>query len=295
MGILTLTLFLMVQYLPAQISAAAEPPELAIFRKAYPDVIFESAWNDGIGDWRIRITVPGQPARTTELCWAGGRFLPAAQLANRDSYWGLLYPYAEKLPDPADFTPEEIARIRGFSSDENRRTGAGSPPFFFDALYDSASQDSLEKHIITVTFLGKRVRVHQRLEAPLKRADERITALARTDSGVQTFINELTQIDGYFWREIRDTSRRSFHSLGLAIDILPAGYGNKIIYWSWQKDRDPENWMLTPLSQRWMPPDPVIAIFEDEGFIWGGKWSIWDNMHFEYHPELIIYRDYNKE
>ena len=23
-----------------------------------------------------------------------------------------------------------------------------------------------------------------------------------------------------------------------------------------------------------------------EGFIWGGYWAIWDNMHFEYHPEL---------
>lgn len=27
--------------------------------------------------------------------------------------------------------------------------------------------------------------------------------------------------------------------------------------------------------------------FESEGFIWGGYWAIWDNMHFEYHPELI--------
>ena len=32
-----------------------------------------------------------------------------------------------------------------------------------------------------------------------------------------------------------------------------------------------------------------IDIFEDEGFIWGGKWMIWDNMHFEYHPELILF------
>lgn len=24
-----------------------------------------------------------------------------------------------------------------------------------------------------------------------------------------------------------------------------------------------------------------------EGFIWGGRWEIWDNMHFEYRPELL--------
>ncbi|MDR3191497.1 MAG: M15 family metallopeptidase, partial [Treponema sp.] len=26
--------------------------------------------------------------------------------------------------------------------------------------------------------------------------------------------------------------------------------------------------------------------FENEGFIWGGKWGLYDNMHFEYRPEL---------
>ena len=47
--------------------------------------------------------------------------------------------------------------------------------------------------------------------------------------------------------------------------------------------------MLIPLSKRWMPPKEVIRIFEEEGFVWGGKWTIYDNMHFEYHPELIYY------
>ena len=44
---------------------------------------------------------------------------------------------------------------------------------------------------------------------------------------------------------------------------------------------------MTPLKKRWMPPKEVIDAFESEGFIWGGYWTIWDNMHFEYHPELI--------
>ena len=42
------------------------------------------------------------------------------------------------------------------------------------------------------------------------------------------------------------------------------------------------------VSHKEIPPQSVIDIFEDEGFIWGGKWVIWDNMHFEYHPELIL-------
>ena len=37
-----------------------------------------------------------------------------------------------------------------------------------------------------------------------------------------------------------------------------------------------------------------IEIFEDEGFIWGGRWAVWDNMHFEYHPEIIGVEKYKK-
>ena len=32
----------------------------------------------------------------------------------------------------------------------------------------------------------------------------------------------------------------------------------------------------------------IQEIFEEEGFVWGGKWHLWDNMHFEYRPELIL-------
>jgi hypothetical protein len=29
-----------------------------------------------------------------------------------------------------------------------------------------------------------------------------------------------------------------------------------------------------------------VAVFEREGFIWGGKWYHFDPIHFEYRPEL---------
>ena len=34
-------------------------------------------------------------------------------------------------------------------------------------------------------------------------------------------------------------------------------------------------------------PTEIIDIFERRGFIWGGKWSHYDTMHFEYRPELL--------
>ena len=115
--------------------------------------------------------------------------------------------------------------------------------------------------------------------------------LAKKDSEVNNFVKKLSSASGYYWRTIRDSGNKSFHSLGIAVDILPVGWNQKNIYWGWRRDLDPDNWMKTPLDRRWMPPKKVVDIFEKYGFIWGGKWVIWDNMHFEYHPELISYRE----
>jgi len=62
------------------------------------------------------------------------------------------------------------------------------------------------------------------------------------------------------------------HSWGAAIDINSA-YAE---YWLWNRG----------VSTGTVPPE-VIEIFERHGFIWGGKWSHYDTMHFEYRPELV--------
>jgi hypothetical protein len=216
--------------------------------------------------------------------------LPAENRSQKEKYWPLLYRYADTVRDPATFTPEEIERIRNFSSPGNRRNGASTPLFFFDEVYDAASRASTERHLVQITFLGKRVTVHEMITVPLRRVQNRICNLAVSDSAVQSFVNSLSRVDGYYWRDIRDRTTRSFHSYGLALDLLPEGWNRKIVYWNWQRQSDPDGWMLTPLAKRWAPPQSVIQAFESEGFIWGGKWSIWDNMHFEYRPELIEYK-----
>ena len=132
--------------------------------------------------------------------------------------------------------------------------------------------------------------VHEAISKKIETISKKILSLPR-DEKMTSFLKTLSRTDGYAWRTVRDTQSRSFHSIGLAVDVLPKGYYQKTIYWAWQKQLDPENWFLTPLEKRWMPPEEVIEIFESEGFIWGGFWLVWDNMHFEYHPELLIYRD----
>jgi hypothetical protein len=271
--------------LPSVIFAAQpllEPPGLRILRRSYPDITFTTTYDFKTNDWKIEIN-------GTTLYWADGKMLTADKLCNSDSYWPVMYKYEKNIPDPAAFTQEHIQEIRNFTSTENRRRQEGTSPDFFNAIYDSATRRSVEQHIKQIQFLGKDTNVHERIVEPLRCVEKRIFELARTDPEAQDFINSLARIDSYNWREIGDRSSRSFHSYGIAVDILPEKWGQKNIYWAWRRDIDPQNWMLLPLERRWMPPKSVIDAFEKEGFIWGGKWIIWDNMHFEYHPELIDY------
>ena len=70
----------------------------------------------------------------------------------------------------------------------------------------------------------------------------------------------------YCWRAIRGFSSLSMHTWGIAIDLAP---------------------QLNPLGTPWrddgvMLPSIVIAIFEDLGFTWGGRWSRPDPQHFQF-------------
>lgn len=268
-----------------------EPQGLLIFRKAYPDVEFIPSFDRTENDWYIHVLVKSADGKKTDtaLYWCESRFLPKEKLPQKEKYRLMLYTYPKEVADPKQFSEEQIARIKNFTSTENRQNGAIDPPFLFNAIYDVADRAHTESHIKKIPFLnGRSVNVHEKIEEPLTRVSERIMALPRTEE-IEQFFATLARTDGFNWRSVRDTQSRSFHSIGLAIDVLPRGYYQKIIYWSWQKKLHPDTWWSTPLESRWKPPEEIIDIFEEEGFIWGGKWIVWDNMHFEYRPELILH------
>ena len=114
-----------------------EPDGIEIFRKSYPDVIFKSEYKEAIDDWKIYVEIPDKNSsegyRKSEFYWAKGSLLPESELNNKDNYWSLLYQYDyhNPLPDPADYTPEQIKEIKSFTTDDNRKNGAGTPMFFF--------------------------------------------------------------------------------------------------------------------------------------------------------------------
>lgn len=303
-----------------------EPSELTQikeFMSNYPDLEYITEYDEELSDWKVSITKKvflnrsdktedeGSRTQRADFYWAGGRLLPKEKLNQKDSYWILQYKYENTLRDPKTYTEEELERIKSFSSSTNRRSDSGTPMFFFDFIYSAKSRPIIEEHIIKTRFLGKQTKIHERILPVLKRVEAEICLaagisvedlksserLAKIDADsekltaeqkeIRKFIKTLKSSDAYYWREIAGTNRKSFHSYGIAIDLLPQRLNGRSIYWAWEKERSGDKWMMVPPESRWTPPKSVIKIFEEQGFIWGGYWIIFDNMHFEYHPELI--------
>lgn len=265
----------------------SEPSLLSVFKAAYPNVTFSSVWVSTLSDWRITMSYEG---RITTLYWCGSRLLPEDRLADKDKYDPLLYEYPKKIPDPTDFTDADVRQILAETATEVRTASYGTGTFFYDFIYDTRTRGAADKHIVKATFLGKSVNIHEKLRIPLMAVEGEIKRLANSDSEVSSWVTNLERCDGFNWREIADSGNRSVHSLGIAVDILPKGWGQKNLYWQWRRDIAGDAWVRTPLSRRWLVPDKVVEIFERHGFVYGGKWKIWDNMHMEYKPELLEYQ-----
>ena len=127
-----------------------------------------------------------------------------------------------------------------------------------------------KRGIVRIDFLGHKAQVHERAAPAFARVAARLQKAQADDPKLRPF---LTKLGGTLnERNIAGTDRPSAHSWGIAIDINPA-LSN---YWRWEKN----GW-------RNQIPQAIVDAFEAEGFIWGGRWSHFDTMHFEYRPELL--------
>jgi hypothetical protein len=126
-----------------------------------------------------------------------------------------------------------------------------------------------------VEFLGQKILVHARIAGPLASVEEHLRLLLDTHPELRRTILPLG--GAFARRNIAGTDRTSAHSYGIALDINP----RRADYWRWQHGHD-----LRPRSSR-IPAQAIVDAFEQEGFIWGGRWYHFDTMHFEYRPELL--------
>ena len=246
--------------------------------EAYPDRIGEIEFRDG--DWTIRIF--------GELFYfAEGRLLPASLRDRVNEYNPLpFYNYQEELPPWEPPTPEESERMKEQEQLRQARPSKRSS-HFYDALWRTRDRDEAWEHIKQIRFLGHPIQVHYSILVSLSLVEETILRAAKTNLAVNQWVNSISSIDAWNWRNIASAESRSYHAYGAAIDILPKSLGGLETYWLWTAQHTPE-WWTVPYSRRLHPPDEVIRAFESFGFIWGGKWRYYDTMHFEYRPEILV-------
>ena len=140
-----------------------------------------------------------------------------------------------------------------------------------ETLY-GASPKAVGSHLMQARLNGQ----HLHLSPAAAQATNRADAVLAPQVAYEPRLKTLLKMDGGFaWRRIAGENRLSPHAFGIAFDISPG----VATYWRWSKLRP------HPLQKSY--PASIVAAFENEGFIWGGKWHEYDLMHFEYRPEII--------
>jgi hypothetical protein len=221
------------------------------------------------------------------FAWANGRMLPEAERSRWAEYSPIpFYSYPLAMPPlpVLDDAATAVLRRRVREELENPPTRSEA---FLDALLEAPDRVSTEALLMKTEVAGFTVTVHEELIEPLARVSHSLKALRESDSGTAAFLNSLAEMNGYNYRYVEGTRSRSYHSYGLAVDLIPRNYRGKNAYWQWAMYAG-EDWWTIPYDERWMPPEAVVQAFEDQGFIWGGKWLCFDTMHFEYRPELLL-------
>ncbi|GHV73834.1 hypothetical protein AGMMS49940_11360 [Spirochaetia bacterium] len=257
-----------------------------LFSAAYPERLGPAVFEDG--EWTF--TMDGK-----RWYFAQGRFLPQEDAARPEEFRPLyLYRYVlEGRDDPNPWQPlanQILSRRLSSGSYRGRLSpnpGARRSPFY-ETLWQARSREEAFSQQQRITFLGWSVRIHRNIAAPLNRAEARIAALAEKDPEIQGWIKSLHSITAWNWRNIAGSENRSFHAYGAAVDLLMKAQPGMETYWQWTAAKGID-WRTVPPEKRQSPPAAVIRIFEEQGFIWGGRWPWYDTMHFEYHPELLIF------
>ena len=258
---------------------------LKAIQETYRDIAGDFFFDSEENDWCIQI-------RNSYLYWANGRLLPKKKSSEWKSWKPYIsYFYPEAIPNPQNYSKSFIEKLKPDFLIKHRRFDTAPNYDFQYLVYQGKTKSEIIKQLRKIKFFGIEIWVHKRVSAALKRIEKEIISLQKNDAAVRLFIKNIGSCWGFNWRVIVDSGKLSNHCWGTAIDILPKNYRNKKIYWYWEAVKNSE-WMKIPPYKRWAPPDVIIKIFEKEGFIWGGKWDVWDNMHFEYRPELIYIRNF---
>ncbi|MBU3111330.1 M15 family metallopeptidase [Clostridium lacusfryxellense] len=143
-------------------------------------------------------------------------------------------------------------------------------------VYGSSKQ-VIESKLSRVSFGSNNYQFNNSSNAStsLKEVMKQLIPLAQSNANVRKCLFPCSGTFNY--RLISGTNRLSPHAYGIAIDLA----SDKRDYWKWASKSEGEKRLASYSNE-------LVEIFEKYGFVWGGKWSHFDILHFEYRPEIIL-------
>ena len=250
--------------------------EVRSLEKAYPFLITDVAETESDSSFLLN---------GRRFYFSSGRLLPEEKKDDVSGYRSYgFYNYPEKLPPIVTPDKESLEMMDRFIEQRGSLSRDNS---FLDQLYGGGTLNEILKEIVYIDFLGFRFEVHRRIAPVLRAVEKEILEESEKDINLKVFISTISTAGGFNWRQINGGKTRSYHSYGIAVDFIPQDLDRKQTFWNWSMKFNSE-WYNIPYSDRWMIPEKFVSVFEKYGFIWGGKWLYFDNMHFEYRPEILI-------
>lgn len=187
---------------------------------------------------------------------------PAERLAKPDIDGMFADPYVPGPPTMPPVPPADPGRVRY------------GPLFTY--MYGDCSRGEVMRHLRPVAWMPSRGGGAVQITRVNGVADHLAAVVRDLEALPQAMMRDLVPSAGtYNCRAVAGSAERSMHAYGAAIDIAVVHAD----YWRWAGGEN--------AHYRNRIPYPIVAAFERHGFIWGGKWSHFDTMHFEYRPELL--------
>jgi hypothetical protein len=148
---------------------------------------------------------------------------------------------------------------------------------FFTKMYGDCRTGEVTSHLVSLKWLSK-TWGHSISITSVNGVDNHLAAVSADIDALPPNIKRAAYpVAGtYNCRTVADTGELSPHAYGIAIDLNLAFSD----YWYWRPHDG-----TVPYRNRM--PEEIVKIFEQHGFIWGGKWHHFDTMHFEFRPELL--------
>lgn len=150
---------------------------------------------------------------------------------------------------------------------------------FYKAIYGE-NEEEVKEHLVQVPWFKEYFNESFIVVTSANGVDKAFERVIQRLSNIQqAYYQFLSDQDAFYWRTIADSPNLSPHSFGIALDINTQFSK----YWLWDKKERNEYQYENQI------PLEIVRAFEEEGFIWGGRWWHYDTMHFEYRPEIICY------